>query len=123
MKPVYRTLAWLTVRSLAWLFWAPVAFAVGAVFREVVGDTIPCGTCSSQIQLLGLWVCGGCGYSRHGWVFLRCEGCGGVPPLGGGGGRGGFNQKPPLFWGGASPGGLQPPISVPQKNPPTPPPT
>ena|SRR2546426_2265183 len=80
MKPVYRTLAWLTVRSLAWLFWAPVAFAVGAVLREVVGDTIPCGTCSSQIQLLGLWVCGGCGYSWHGWYFARCEVCGDVPP-------------------------------------------
>src|SRR2546426_8024769 len=98
MKPVYRTLAWLTVRSLAWLFWAPVAFAVGAVLREVVGDTIPCGTCSSQIQLLGLWVCGGCGCRRGRWVFCGLRGCGGRPPWVGGQRRGGFTLHPVLFW-------------------------
>jgi len=84
MSRFYKQLGWLTLRGTLWLLWAPIALAVTAVrlsvTRSVVGDTMPCGTCQAAISLLGLWACGGCGYSWHGWYFSRCEVCGDIPP-------------------------------------------
>lgn len=85
MTRLYRTLGWLALRALAWILWMPVSLALKAVWfsaaRSVVGDTMSCGTCHATIALLGLWMCGRCSYSWHGWYFARCELCGDVPPF------------------------------------------
>jgi hypothetical protein len=84
LRRATRVVAWWALRAMLWLLWAPTAFALKAVWlsaaRSALGDTMKCGTCHGAISLLGLWACGGCGYSWHGWYFARCEVCGDVPP-------------------------------------------
>lgn len=84
LRYVMRWLGILVLRGLWWLLRAPIALAINLVHfrtvRPMVGDAMDCATCQTPLALLGLWQCGGCGYSWHGWYWSRCEICGDVPP-------------------------------------------
>ena len=84
MRVAYRKFGWLAWQLLVWLFRAPIAFAITLVrlwaARSLLGSAITRRTCGADISCLGLWECGKCGYSWHGWYFSRCEACGDVPP-------------------------------------------
>jgi len=85
MRAVYGWLGWRVLRGVLWLLWAPTKLALGVVklwaAGPLLGDAVTCPTCRSDIRLLGLWECGRCNYSWHGWYFARCEVCGDVPPF------------------------------------------
>jgi hypothetical protein len=85
MRPIYRWLGWQALRGFVWLVSLPTVVALGLVrlwaSRPLLGDAVSCRTCGSDISLVGLWECGRCGYSWHGWYFSRCEYCGDVPPF------------------------------------------
>lgn len=82
-RRIFWWLAILAFRALWWCFRAPITLAINLVHfravRPLVGDTMVCATCHAQLPLLGLWQCGRCSYSWHGWYWSRCEVCGDVP--------------------------------------------
>lgn len=77
-----RTIGWPALKGLFWLFRLPIVFAINIArfmtLRPLMGDSIPCATCGTEIVLLGLWECH-CGYHFYGWYWSRCEVCGDLP--------------------------------------------
>jgi len=47
--------------------------------RKVLGNSLPCPTCSTQIPLTGMWRCKKCNFVFYGFFFAQCKVCRGIP--------------------------------------------